>query len=225
MSGNSMASDADGSTQTVSALTAHLSLVTDLENAIALGSPKRRAAMLLHVTDLFIRGSDQFTENEIDLFDEVFTRLASGIDVTLRLLLAENLAFVANAPRKITRMLANDEDIKVSYPILVHSTRLDDVEIASIVRTKGQAHLLAVSRRKSVTEAVTEELVERGNKQVLASVMANPGARFSHAGFTLLAEHSHGDAVLADNLQVKRQYSLVEPCFLFGGNEVPQLAV
>jgi uncharacterized protein (DUF2336 family) len=257
MSGNDMASNADGSMQTAqSALAARLSLVTELENAIANGSAKRRADMLLHITDLFMRKSDRFSEGEIKLFDELFTRLASGIDVSLRLLLADNLAPAAKAPFNITRMLANDDDIRVAYPILACSRRLDDAALVLIAQTKGQAHLLTIARRQSVDEAVANVLVERGDKQVLASIVANPGAKFSYASFALLVKRSDGDDALAasvgsrpdiphylfldllataskivrgkftaENLQVKREFSFVEPYFLFGGNGTPVLAV
>jgi hypothetical protein len=55
------------------------SLITELEHAIAGGSVHRRAEMLLQITDLFIDGSVRFSDEEIELFDEIISRLAAKI--------------------------------------------------------------------------------------------------------------------------------------------------
>ncbi len=179
-------------------MTAQITLLSELEHAIAHGSAKRRAEMLMHVTDLFIHGSAGFSDDEIDVFDGVICRLAAEIEVSVRSLLANRLAPIAKAPLNITRMLASDDEIRVASPILVQSERLDDTSLVQTARSKSQEHLLAISRRKSLSEVVTDVLVERGNKYVVLSTAKNSGAKFSAAGYSRLIKRSDGDDALAE---------------------------
>ena len=178
-------------------MTAQLSLVTELENAIAYGSPGRRAEILLQVTNLFIHGSTQYSDDEISLFDDVITRLAAEIEVSVRALLAHRLAPLPRAPINITQILASDDDIRVAGPILVQSERLDAATLLANARAKSQAHLLAISQRKLLSEELTDVLIQRGSREVVLSAAKNLGARFSRSGFFLLVKRSHGDDLLA----------------------------
>ena len=176
---------------------AHLTLIPELELAIAHGSPQRRAEILSAVTDLFVHGSVRFSDDEIALFDDVITRLALQIEVSVRSLLARRLAPMAKGPPNIIRILANDDEISVACPILVQSELIDEATLVQCARSKTQEHLLAISRRKSLSEVVTDVLVERGNKQVVLSTAKNPGAKFSAMGFSRLVKRSTGDDTLA----------------------------
>jgi uncharacterized protein (DUF2336 family) len=178
-------------------MTATRRLLNEVEDAMASGSATRRGKIVRHITDLFIVGSAQCSEQEIELFDDVLTRLALEIEVSARALLAVRLAPIGNAPPRIIRALAFDDEIDVAGPVLEQSERLDDTSLIENARKKGQEHLLAISRRRRLGESVTDVLVERGDQQVLLSTAENPGARFSATGFTRLVRRSEGDDRLA----------------------------
>ena len=177
-------------------MSTQLALITELDRAVAHSSAQHRGEMLLKITDLFISESARYSDEEIELFDDVITRLAIEIEVSVRSLLASRLAPVAKAPLKIIRMLASDDEIRVAYPILAESDRLDEATLVQNARNQSQEHLLAISRRKSLGEVVTDVLVERGNKQVVLNTAKNPGARFSRLGFFRLVKRSDGDDLL-----------------------------
>jgi uncharacterized protein (DUF2336 family) len=174
-------------------MTAAQSVLHDVQNSIATGSVATRSALLRYVTDLFIVGSDQLSEDDIILFDDVYARLVVDIEYGARALLALRLAPLANAPRGIVRALALDDDIDVARPILIGSEQVNDCILLKIAQTQGQEHLLAISRRQSLSPAVTDVLVERGDPQVLLSTAANQGARFSSAGYATVVRRSEGD--------------------------------
>ena len=153
--------------------------------------------MLQRVTDLFIVGSPAYSDAEIGLFDDVIARLAVDIELSARALLAVRLAPIPNAPPKTMRALAFDDSIDVAAPVLAQSERLDDPTLVETASRKGQEHLLAISRRRSLSEQVTDVLVERGDQQVLLSTAENGGAKFSDAGFTRLVQRADGDDRLA----------------------------
>src|SRR5215469_15504880 len=138
-------------------------LLKQVEEAMASGSVTRRGKIVRHVTDLFIVTSGQCTDTEIALFDDVLTRLAAEIEVSARALLGERLAPIENAPPRIIRTLAFDDEIDVAGPVLQQSLRLDEDALLEIARRKGQAHLLAISRRRALTENVTDVLAARGD--------------------------------------------------------------
>ena len=138
--------------------------------------------MLSAVTDLFVHGSVRFSDDEIALFDDVLTRLALEIEVSVRSLLARRLAPITKGPPNIIRILATDDEISVACPILVQSEPIDQATLVQCARSKTQEHLLAISRRKSLSEVITDVLVERGNKQVVLST-AKIRSRFSANGF------------------------------------------
>src|SRR6185295_6186873 len=68
----------------------------------------------------------------------------------------------------------------------------------------GQQHLLAIAQRRALSEAVTEVLVVRGDREVISSVARNEGARFSGATFRALVARSSGDDELAVHVGARR---------------------
>ena len=179
------------------------SLIGELEQAIASGTAERRVASLWHVTDLFITGASRYSDEQISLFDDVITRLAAQIEVTARAKLARLLAPVANAPVNTIKALAFDEEIEVAGPVLARSERLDEETLRENAATQSQLHLLAISKRRILSEAVTDVLIERGDSRVARSVTRNAGARFSDAGIEMLVMRSAGDDVLAERLGLR----------------------
>src|ERR1700726_4563556 len=110
-------------------------------------------------TDLFVGGAEQYSEEQIDLFDEVFNRLVIDLETAVRAILANRLAPIPNAPRTIIRSLAFDDSIEVAGPVLTYSERLDDSALIYNASVKGRPHLLAISQRHSLAESVTDLLV------------------------------------------------------------------
>jgi uncharacterized protein (DUF2336 family) len=172
-------------------------LLDELEAALASGSNARRIEMLTRITDLFIDGAPRFSEDQINLFDDVMVRLVAAIEAKARAKLAYRLAPIANAPRAIIQKLAFDDNIEVAEPVLIQSERIGERELVATAANKSQRHLAAIAKRKSLSEAVTDVLVQRGDRDVVHSVVKNSGARFSDAGFRMLVKRTAGDDVLA----------------------------
>ncbi len=176
---------------------APLALIRELDGSIAQASDLKRAGMLRHLTDLYLVGAEEFSDDEIALVDEVFVRLVTTIEESSRALLSIRIAGVAKAPPKVLRMLACDDAIEVASPVLSQSERLDTATLVECAGSKSQEHLLAISRRKALPEAVTDVLVVRGDQQIVLSTVRNPGARFSERGFGWLVERCNSDHQLA----------------------------
>jgi uncharacterized protein (DUF2336 family) len=173
------------------------SLIDDLEDILASKDISRRAEILRRVTDLFVVGSGNFSEDQVELFDDVMGKLLENIERSARAQFGRRLAKLSDAPPNAIRALASDDSIEVAGPVLLRSERLDDDALIETARTKGQGHLLAISGRRVLGEAVTDILVERGNRAVVSSTTGNRGAQFSDFGFSTLVKKARDDGDLA----------------------------
>jgi uncharacterized protein (DUF2336 family) len=176
---------------------APISLLDELQTTLAHGTVARRVETLRRVTDLFINGAVDFSDEQVGLFDDVFQCLIEHIETSAKTLLANRLAPIDTAPPLTIRALAFDDVIEVAGPVLSQSARLDDQTLIENARSKSQAHLMAISTRKVLSGAVTDVLVQRGNDEVVQSTVNNPGAEFTERGFTRLVNRAEGDDDLA----------------------------
>src|ERR1700726_2519087 len=173
------------------------SLLDELQTTLAHGTVARRVETLRRVTDLFINGAVDYSNEQISLFDDVFQCLTEHIEASAKALLANRLAPIDTAPPRTIRALAFDDLIEVAAPVLSKSERLDDDALIETARNKSQAHLMAISIRQVLSGAVTDVLVLRGNDEVIQSTVDNPGAEFSERGFTRLINRAEADDDLA----------------------------
>jgi hypothetical protein len=172
-------------------------LLDELQTTLAHGTVARRVETLRRVTDLFISGAVDYSEEQVGLFDDVFQCLIDHIETSAKTLLANRLAPIDTAPPLTIRALAFDDVIEVAGPVLSLSARLDDKTLIENARSKSQAHLMAISTRKVLSGAVTDVLVQRGNDEVIQSTVNNPGAEFTERGFTRLVDRADCDDNLA----------------------------
>jgi hypothetical protein len=118
-------------------------------------------------------------EEKVALFDLVFLEMLQGSPVDDRILLAQQLAPIPNAPRQLVIDLAFDDEIAVAGPLLRHSMRLDEEALLAIASTKGHGHLAAIAVREIVPETISDVLVSRGTPGIIIVMVRNPGTRFA----------------------------------------------
>jgi uncharacterized protein (DUF2336 family) len=174
-----------------------VNLLDELQASLAHGTVARRVETLRRVTDLFLNNVIHYSDGQLAMFDDVFECLVAHMENSAKVLLAQRLAPVDNAPPRIVRTLAFDDLIEVAAPMLSQSGRLDDQALIENAHTKSQRHLLAISFRRTLSGAVTEALVERGNDEVVRSTASNPGAEFSEKGYTTLLSRAESDDAIA----------------------------
>jgi len=175
--------------------------LSELDAVVSRGTPESRARALWHTTDLMMAG--HYSEDEIWTFGAVIGRLADEIEVTARARLAKRLARFNDAPVNVLHKLAFDDSINVAAPILLESERLEPYAMVANACLKSQMHLLAISKRETLVEMVTDVLVTRGNPEVVASVASNNGARFSEDGFRHMVAQAESNSVLAERLGLR----------------------
>lgn len=181
----------------------HLFLLAELEEAIKTGTPEKRVETLRRITNLFLDQSNQLNDQQISVFDDVLLHLIQRIEAKALVRLSDSLAPVDNAPIEVIRSLSRHDELAVAGPVLTQSSRLSEDDLVDIAKHKGQGHLLAISGRTSLSEAVTDVLVDRGNVQVHHTLARNSGAQFSETSFATLVKKSESDETLAEKLGLR----------------------
>jgi uncharacterized protein (DUF2336 family) len=182
------------------AAAAPAALIAELEGAVDGRSPERRAEILRQLTKLLFSDADRLTETQIGVFDDVLVRLIKGVEARALAQLGNSLSELNLAPREAVRQLAFHEDASVAAPILRRSRHLSEKDLVEIANARGQQHLLALSVRQTINEALSDALVKRGDSTVHHALARNLGARFSKAGCAALVESAERDDRLAARL-------------------------
>jgi uncharacterized protein (DUF2336 family) len=171
--------------------------ISDLEKAIAERSAET-GAMLRQITDLFLINAGHHSAEQLGVYDEVLQLLIAKVDAAARATLARRIADIQQGLRETVRALALDVSVEVAEPILVTSNQLDDDFLLDCIAIRGQGHMLAIATRNSVTERVSDQLIKRGDQEVLGAVVNNPGAEISEPSFSILMERSAGNEWLSE---------------------------
>jgi uncharacterized protein (DUF2336 family) len=161
----------------VTASTARFARLIDLAKET---SSETRRALLREVTDMFFEGDGAHSGVETRLFDDVLQQVTFEMEHEVRRELAQRFARAKQGPAGFVRRLAH-QPIDVAAPVLSYSRALSDADLIEVVYDQGQEHMLAVTKRDSVSEAVSDALVAKGDDDVLAALLSNEGAQMSRA--------------------------------------------
>ena len=177
-------------------MTPATSLIPGLDEFVRDGDPKRRANAARRISELFLQGAGNFRAAHVDLFDGVLTGLVPHTEPEARADLAERLALLGNAPRRLVGQLAHEEEIAIAGPLLRRSPVIDEQMLIEIASAKGQGHLLAMADRPALSPGLTDVIVRRGDRATVRRAAGNAGASFSHAGYSTLIKRAGQDGVL-----------------------------
>ena len=178
------------------------SLLPELEEVVLHGSADKRAETLRRITTLFLDCAPGFNPEHVALFDDVIGCLVVEIEAKALAELARRIAPVPNAPPGVVSTLAKNDNIDVAGPVLKQA-RLADPDLMHIAETKSQAHLLAMSTRLGISEALSDILVERGDRDVARSIATNRHAQLSDNAFSKLVKRAEQDGVLAEKVGMR----------------------
>ncbi|GJE17594.1 DUF2336 domain-containing protein [Methylobacterium marchantiae] len=176
------------------------SLVQQLDLTMAEFPTLRRAMILRNLATLFADYAPRLGSEHIHAFDMVMLHVARTMDEADRSELSRRISSIANAPPKLIRDLAFDPTEAVAIPALERATVLTDDDLVAIARACGQPQLLALTRRRTLVELVTDIIVERGNAEISRALARNLGAKLSLEGYTRLVGRSLSDPELAASL-------------------------
>jgi len=157
-------------------------------------SSEGRQTLFENMRDLFLDNGRSVSDRERALMSEILRRLVHDVEKNLRKSLAENLSKRSDTPHALIVELANDE-FEVAHPILIESNVLQDQDLIETIKHRTMAHQLAISMRNTLSEDVSEALVETGEQDVIANLLNNHGAKISrHVMDYLVSESKRVDS-------------------------------
>lgn len=159
--------------------------------------------VLKQVTSLFLANAGRLRESQIGAFDGLLVPLIERMDAVTLVPLSEALSTTDLAPGETIRRLAFHDDPLVAAPVLRNSNRLSEKDLIEIAKTRGQQHLLAISGRRALNEALTDALMRLGDVNVSNALAHNPGARFSECGYATLVGRAERDESLTEKLGLR----------------------
>jgi uncharacterized protein (DUF2336 family) len=175
-------------------------LIAELEVAARDGTPERRLRMLRCATELFVSAATRLTPGQIEIFDHVLVRLMDRADARALAALSAALADVAAPPPAAMRRLARHENPSVAAPVLCKGRLLTDADLIEVASQRSQQHLMAISARQPLGEAVTDVILRYASRDTSRLLARNPAARFNALGYAALLIASERDDILAESL-------------------------
>ena len=151
--------------------------------------PRGRKAFAEKLSELFLDKYPALSSREQTLMFDILCLLVHDIEMPLRKAISEQLAEEPSLPRNLAKLLANDA-IEIAFPILSLSRALLDEDLIEIIRGRSVEHQLAITVRPSVSEDVSDALVETGNGTVITSMLKNENAEISSKTIAYLVDES-----------------------------------
>jgi len=172
----------------------------ELTQIAAERSPEKRLELLHKVTDLYFAGVGNHTTSENFLFNDIMEKIVDQFSRDLKCRVSSSLAILPEFPHNVVRKLASDGDADVARPVLRNALSLTEDDLVHLAERGSQAHLTAIAGRSTLPEKVTDVLIDRGGRDVVHTVTANHGARFSVHGMDRLVEKCADDVDLRELL-------------------------
>jgi uncharacterized protein (DUF2336 family) len=158
-------------------------------------SSDKRRELLRNVTDMFLSDPTGMTGANCAAFDEIVGAVVSDLESDVRFELSRTLSESPLPLGKTARQLAMD-DIEIARPMIERSNALTETDLLDVVATKSQDHMLAMTKRTTLGERVSGALVERGEDNVVASLLSNNGAKIDRVTYEKVAERAQTSTVL-----------------------------
>lgn len=176
--------------------------------------PRARAALVRRLSEVVSWPESRMPHHERQLAADILLGLLRTSNVDVRQKCAEGLVRVHEAPKALLRYLARDE-IGVAAPLIENGLGFDDSDLIATVRSGVTPHWIAIARRKHLSEAVTDALLQTGEVSVVEAVLRNQGARLSVQGVDLAVGRSRGATHLCAPLAARQEIRPTQALVMF----------
>ncbi|MGF1609957.1 MAG: DUF2336 domain-containing protein [Kiloniellales bacterium] len=125
--------------------------------------------------------------------EDTLALLARDQASRVRVILAEALKDVADAPPAVIRSLAQDREDSVALPLLELSPLLSDLDLLEIIGAgcvSGRLH--AISRRQGLGEEIADAIVATSDRAAITSLLENKSAQIREETLDRLVEEAAG---------------------------------
>ena len=169
----------------------------DVKRLMADRSPQARAETSAKIAAQF--ESKTLSESERKIAEEIFRKLVKDVEVRVREALSTHLKNSPDLPRDVALALAQDVD-SVALPMLKFSEVLTDEDLIGIVRDQGEAKQVAIAQRPKVSSRLADALIDTGNENAVARLVANEGADLTKKALGRVMSEYESSTAVGDSL-------------------------
>lgn len=167
----------------------------DVERLLHDPSPGARVDMTNKIASTFTH--QPMSAQEAMVAEQIFRLLMRDTEQNVRVALALHLKDSKTISHDIIKSLARDVE-EVSLPVLEFSEVLTDEDLLDLVQSTEQvSRFLAITRRKHVSEVISESLLAKSNGQVTESLIGNSGAMISDIAYDkIITEYAQNEDMM-----------------------------
>ena len=144
------------------------------------------AELMRSLLDIMAAGNAAGQPQERALAADTLLRLVPRLDLKPLVLLAGRLSMMEQPPHLLVARLIRDPRVEVAGPLLEDCAQLSDKDLVSVVQEGEPAKLRMVARRRHLTRAISDLLIQSGDPSVVLTLVRNMDAEISHEGFQSL---------------------------------------
>ncbi len=143
--------------------------------------------------------AQELSESERQIAEDIFRALVKDVEVRVRESLSAHLKNSPDLPRDVALALAKDVD-SVALPMLKFSEVLTDEDLVEIVRDRNEAKQVAIAQRHEVSSRVADALIDTGNENAVARLVANEGADLTKKSLNRVINEYEQSVAVSDSL-------------------------
>ena len=176
---------------------------TDVTHLLEQNTPAAQLAVVEKMSHQYLdNNAEHFNGEQSALAEDIFRLLMKNAETHVRAALAHNLKSAGNVPKDIIVSMAKDVE-EVSLPVLTFSDVLTDADLLEIIQSSNdEAKHLAIAGRQTVSEKISDALVETGREKVVATLVKNEGAAIAETTFNKIVDrHSQNEAIVQSMIE------------------------
>ncbi len=143
--------------------------------------------------------AQELSDSERQIAEDIFRALVKDVEVRVRESLAAHLKNSPDLPRDVALALAKDVD-SVALPMLKFSEVLTDEDLIEIVRGQNETKQVAIAQRRAVSSHLADALIDTGNENAVARLVANEGADLTKKSLNRVMSEYEKSVAVSDSL-------------------------
>ncbi|MEE8505804.1 MAG: DUF2336 domain-containing protein [Kiloniellales bacterium] len=143
--------------------------------------------------------AQELSDSERQIAEDIFRALVKDVEVRVRESLAAHLKNSPDLPRDVALALAKDVD-SVALPMLKFSEVLTDEDLIEIVRGQNEVKQVAIAQRRAVSSQLADALINTGNENAVARLVANEGADLTKKSLNRVMSEYEKSVAVSDSL-------------------------
>lgn len=182
-------------------------------------SPEREL-LARRLADIVCLPASRITPQERHIAADLLIDVLRESPVEFRERCARRIAELPEAPASVLRWLAID-DVRVAQHVISRSEAMKDADLSAVARAGAREHRRLVATRREVSALLSEALAERDEPDVMAALLANPGATLSEEALDRMVRAARDALELSRPLARRRELKPAQGLTLFWWSDPP----